>query len=445
MKYAEFAVSKQLIAEDRIPVWPELAAAPRPKPTKNTNPNHLKSRDEDFVMENLQQTGSGEEEGFEVAESSSAKGKGKARSRNVGQGRGKSRSQPQQQEPAVTKSASQASLKRDLQVSPSREEGQSAKRPKKGITTTQGGLVLDGLDVNEGDLVSQDDVPKVRMKVSSWFSIAKLVDDRFKLSCTSCVGKRDDCAPQWFLSKGVPTIKCAYCVTKKLGCSFASAMDWGIELWPNIAKTQATLEARAAAAAAKLQSKSGGAPSVRKTKSEGSSTRQTTRKTRAARFTESRDSSRDTADKSEGDQELPIAPSKFVSDVLPVVESLPEGSQPGTADSGLSELAAGLHSSSITEPFQLEDFSRYTAAIRDPARSSASLGIAVAEVKGIAEREQALLTVFQKKITARAELLDELAVQLEAEVVRTQANEGGSGSGAGSSRRRALKRAAGNA
>ena len=319
-----------MIAQPRVPLWPEPVI------------------EENVTMEEVQQVDFSEDEALQVAETSTVKGKGKARSKSTSQGRERSRSQLQQAGPAIAQSTSQASLKRDLQASSSREQGHSVKRVRTDPVVSPRLLDLRSLHVNEGDLVKEQDVPKVAMKVSLSSILTRLSNDRFQISCTSCVGQRDDCAPRWVLNKDVPKIKCRNCFTQRLGCSFASAMNWGIEHWPNIAKAPAT------------------------------------RKVEASQ----------------------------------VAKSLPDGSELGAADPALSELTTELQNSSITESFQLEDYSTYFEAISDPARSPASLGSALAEVTRIFENERDLLRTLKKKVLVRATRLEALRVQLDTEGAR---------------------------
>ena len=181
---------------------------------------------------------------------------------------------------------------------------------------------------------------------------------------------------------------------------------------------------------------------MKKAKSEPSLTQRTTRNTKPRpRFANSRALSRDLEHTTQDDPESPITPSQSASNVPPVVESHPESFQLAAANSILSEFTTGPHPSPITESFQLEDFSKYMAAIRDPARSSASLGIAICEVRAILEREQALLKILQKKISSRAKLLNELKLQLDTEALLVMQAER-SVSGTGTSSRRVSRRVA---
>ena len=67
------------------------------------------------------------------------------------------------------------------------------------------------------------------------------------------------CVPVWYASKGVPSVSCRLCLVSRRGCSF-KVLDFGIERWPTIVASSASLERRAEGAAAKRK----GTPQVPK-------------------------------------------------------------------------------------------------------------------------------------------------------------------------------------
>ena len=160
-------------------------------------------------------------------------------------------------------------------------------------------------------------------------------------------------------------------------------------------------------------------PTMKKAKSESSP------KTRLpARLAKSRDASRYTTDDSDHDPdtsttgdsdydpENAITSSQPDFDVSAAVQSLQVSSDLGAADPGPPQLTTGPQPLSVTRLFEFEDYSRYQAALRDPARSWCSIDIANAEVTAIAQREKASFLQFKKQLSSRAKSLSLLMTQL---------------------------------
>ena len=192
---------------------------------------------------------------------------------------------------------------------------------------------------------------------------------------------------------------------------------------------------------------------MKKAKSDSFLTQRTTPKTRLpARLAKSRAASRYTTDDSDYDPDTSttgdsdydpanaITSSQPDFDVSAAVQSLQVSSDLGAAHPGPPQLTTGPQPLPITRFFEFEDYSRYQAALRDPARSWCSIDIANAEVTGIAQREKASLQLLKKQISSRALSLSLLMTQLLLELGVIEGVGVKSGSVAGSRPRNASKR-----
>ena len=128
------------------------------------------------------------------------------------------------------------------------------------------------------------------------------------------------------------------------------------------------------------------------------------------------------------------------SDISAAVQSLPVSSDLGAADPGPPQFTTGPHKLSVTRSFEFEDYSRYQAALRDPARSWCSIDISNAEVTRIAQREKALLQQLKKQISSRAKSLTRLSNQLKFEKCAIEEAEMKLGAVAGPRLRQASRR-----
>jgi hypothetical protein len=237
--------------------------------------------------------------------------------------------------------------------------------------------------------------------------------------CKSCAERNKECHPIWYHCKGNQTVRCVPCMEAKHGCSFRD-FDWNIQVWPRLVPTEAGNRRRAKAAEARRR--------VTTKKAEGMDSESEDVAPKVAARTQAKGKGKATQDPPKKTQ----GPPKKTWPVEPVLPATNVGvqnagsqvkapfiSQPEAGPSSKTpHYDVWVRAKGRDERVFLENPAMFEEALVVPTRSATTVGMALAEVQSVIQREESQIAILTKLAESRRVVLKDVEGRLAAEAKR---------------------------